>query len=139
MEVISLGGEYGGPDIPKWIKTEQLRLNRLLEKHCTEAYNEEVTSIILALRVEGRLKSFGFEGIDDVSRGPSKHIVGADISVMRENWNTDPSTYRHFLWQHVHKAIWACVARIAQDNLIVDEARLKRDLVKVEHDFLAVN
>jgi hypothetical protein len=34
MDIISVGGEYGGLDIPEWLRTEQRRLNRLLEKHC---------------------------------------------------------------------------------------------------------
>ena|ERR1700694_849138 len=136
MDIISVGGEYGGADIPGWLKDEQIQLNKLLDKHCKKPYNRQVTSIILALRVEGQVKSFGFVGIDDVRRHRAQKAVGADISVQRKDWKVDPADYRNFLWQSVQKGIWACVARLTKDKLVVDEERLRSDLVKVERAFL---
>lgn len=137
MDIISVGAEYGGPDIPHWLIDEQIRLNRLLRKHCRKPYNPRITSFILALRVEGSLKSFGFTGIDDVRVHRSRSAIGADISVQRADWETDLPTYRSFLWRSLQEAIWTCVGRLKQNKLIVDESRLHRNLVKVEREFLA--
>jgi hypothetical protein len=134
---IMIGGEYGGLDVADWVEEDRVRLNALFDKYCAEPYNSEVTAIVMALRVEGRLKSFGFEGIDDVSRLKPQKAVGADISIRRKDWDTKPSIFRKFLWKNVQEGIWACVERVKKDKLAVDEDRLRRDLAKVEREFFA--
>jgi hypothetical protein len=132
-----VGAEVGGPDVGDWVSRDRVLLNELFDKYCAEPYNSEVTCIALFLRVEGRVKSYGFEGIDDVSRLKPQKAVGADISIQRKDWDTKPAIFRKFLWKNVQEGIWACVERVKKDKLAVDEDRLRRDLAKVEREFFA--
>jgi hypothetical protein len=91
---------------------------------------------VLALRVEGGVKSFGFVGIGDVTVSHAEQEVGADISITRKDWMTDPAAYRHSLWRSVQEAISACVGKLKKEKLVVDEQRLKRDLAQVQREFL---
>jgi len=90
---ITLGAEYGGPDVATGVEIERIRLNKILDKYCAEPYSKEVTCIALFLRVEGRLKSYGFAGIDSVERLKPQRAIGADISIERKDWDTDPASF----------------------------------------------
>jgi hypothetical protein len=58
MDIICVGGEYGGAGyFGTGLGRSKIRLNKVLKKHCRQRYNDEVPSIVLALRVEGCLKS----------------------------------------------------------------------------------
>ena len=137
LSAISVGAEYGGPEVPDWLIEEQVRLNQLLDKYCTRPYNDEVPAITLALRVEASLKSYGPTGVAAVKRYRRYGAVGANISVERRDWNTNAVAYRDFLWRIVCDAIQACVARLKNDGLAVDEERLRQDLSKVKIEFLS--
>jgi hypothetical protein len=132
---IMVGAELGGPDVGGWVRSDRVLLNHLFDKYCAEPYNSEVTSIALFLRVEGRITSYGFEGLDSVERLKRYQAVGVDISVQRKDWNVRPAAFKKFLWHWVHEGIWACVARMKKDKLAVDEDRLRKDLAKVERAF----
>jgi hypothetical protein len=133
---ISLAAEVGGLGVASWVHTQRVQINRLFDKYCAVPYNAEVTGIALALRVEGNVKSYGFTGIDSIERLRPEKAVAADISVKRNDWDTDPEAFRIFLWRAVQEGIWACVARLKEDGLVVDEERLRLDLGKVEKEFL---
>lgn len=139
INTITIGAEYGGPDIPNWLMDEQVRINKLLEKHCAVPYNDEVPSIALALRVEGSKKSYGLLRITNVRRYPRYKAIGADIAVRRKDWDTGAATYRRFMWSAVQEAIWVCVGRLKEDGVRVDEERLTKDLACVESEFLMLN
>jgi len=133
---ISVAAELGGLDVAGWVREQRVQLNALFEKYCALPYTSEVTGIALALRVEGNVKSYGFEGIENIQRLRPEKVIAADVSVQRKDWERDPTSFRVFLWRSVQEGIWACVARLKEDRLVVDEERLRLDLAKVASEFL---
>ena len=132
---IPCGLAYGG-EIPASVDKEILRIRKLIYGNCHGPYDERGIKIGIGFAVEGKnpYKPMKREGIR--LEPFRKNAVNARIYVRRVDWDVPIETFRVFLWTTAAKAIWACVERLKQDQIQVDESRLKQQLSIVESEFL---
>ena len=135
---ISLAAEIGGQNVPRRILSSVTRLRIKLSEHCRSRYSSEVLGIALAVRVDGELKQYDFEGVDSIRRNKKNKYIGADIGVPSARWKQlSGDEFDQYLFSSVKAAIEMCVRKLKKDRVDIDERRLYSDLSKVEARFLA--
>lgn len=132
---IPCGLAYGG-EIPASVDTEIRKLRKLVYDNCHGPYDEKGIKIGIGIAVDGRnqyrpMKRSGVR-LEPFKSG----VVCAGIKVRQIDWDVPIDSFRLFLWTNAEKAIWACVERLKQDQIQVDESKLKQQLSIVESEFL---
>lgn len=132
---IPCGLAYGG-EIPASVDTEIRKLRKLVYDNCHGPYDEKGIKIGIGIAVDGRnqyrpMKRSGVR-LEPFKSG----VVCAGIKVRQIDWDVPIASFRLFLWTNAEKAIWACVERLKQDQIQVDESKLKQQLSIVESEFL---
>jgi len=133
MWILKLSRIYG-MEVPDSIRSEDIRLKGLLEKHCRGPYDEDGIQMGLGIHLEGGgvpVKQSGVK-LDPFGNG----ILSAGVYAKRCDWDVPLPSYRRFLWQNVDKAIWGCVEKLKKKKIAFDADKLRQHLSLVEAEFL---
>jgi hypothetical protein len=134
---ISLPAEFGGQAIPPRIISDVTRLRLLLFQFCNRSYSKDVLGFAFAVRVDGELKRYHFEGTDRVKRNKKQQYIQADIGIPLERWRgLSQNDFRRSLCVLVKGALEACVGRLKKDGVRVDEDQLRGDFARVQARFI---
>jgi hypothetical protein len=135
MRGVSLGAEFGGPDVSVGSSVQALR--GLLAKHCRGPYSEEVLGFALVLRIDGSIKQYRPVGVDRIRRNKRNKYIGADVCIADSEWRdiSEPQFSRH-LAGSVRTALETCLVHLTKQKVQIDGDRLLHDYERVEAEFL---
>ena len=134
---ISLAAEIGGLQVSSTVLAAITELRQLLRRFAALPYSTDVLGFVLAVRVDGDVKEYHFEGTDAIRRNKKGKYIRADIGIPAERWKVLSSDhFRAYLFRGMQDALVSCVERLKKDRVEVDLKRLEADLAKVEARFL---
>ncbi len=133
-----LGEAYSG-DVAATVRAEIRRLKLLFREHCKGPYDKSGAKFGLALFVQGvnEIKPMNRRGLRlEPFRNNS---ITASIYIHRADWDIPSAAFRSFLWQNAEEGVKACVSRLKDAQLKVDEERLRNNLDQVRSQFLGIS
>lgn len=136
-DFITLGCECGGPE-DGGIRDLKVGIYRSLVKHVTSTHCPAIDEYAPVLRVDGRFKTFGEEGVTRLRFAKKKRYITVDIQIPESTWRTkDRKELASYLAQQVRLAITKCVERLTRDGHTVNEQALYQQIDRANREYLA--
>jgi hypothetical protein len=134
--VISIGCQLGGPDTCA-ISELKVELYRILEKHVTSTYCQDIDEYALVLRVDGSLDKFGAEGLARLRFAKAHRYITLDIQIPETVWKPmNKAQTKLYLAKQIRFAINTCVERLVKDKCVVEERRLKEQIDAALNEYI---
>lgn len=134
---ITLSAQMGDAKSYEAVGPHLTEMNRLLERYCDKKYCVEVDEFDLALRVDGDLWYFNFEGCEKLRLSKKYRYVTIDIGMPRSKWEgVLPIKIRGFLINHTKEALVLIINRLKKEAYPVNDTALWEDFMKVENDYI---
>ncbi|WP_286718840.1 hypothetical protein [Thalassolituus sp. UBA2009] len=139
MNIISIGVQSGGPGKHN-IGSIKVDLYKLFNKYCTSTYCEEVDQYSPVIRVDGKISTFGDEGITRLRFAKKRKTITADIQIPISVWEPkSPNEIRDYIADKVRDSIEVFVARLKKDKIDVDDKKLFTEIDLAIKEFKAKN
>ena len=133
--VVSIGAQCGGPE-DGGLGDIKVHLYKSFLRNCHKSYSDTVRHFALALRIEGKFRGFGKEGIEGVRRNNRESYIGADIVIPSAVWKGKaPNELRDYLASQVNAALNRCLMRLEKDKVRIDSASLRSDFERAIEQF----
>jgi len=131
IETFELAGQYCGGDAHEAIRPLFRSLKHAFAAFREYSYSKEIAQFSFVLRVDGSVRSWGFEGTDAIKFNRKERYVTADVGVPQSWWQgLPPETVLDNLGKGLLNALLDMLAFLKLKGVEVDSEKVMADFSK---------